>query len=110
MDLKSAIVVLNEAEFPKFVHEKVDSGPRGANHLRQRFLPSDGDCYLWNPIVRKKVSHLAECYYQVYSLFQWELDGGGGARRCFRENLLRGRWKIVHVAKKGYCLPNLLLA
>ena len=34
VDLKSAIVVLNEAEFPEFVHEKVDSGARCANHFR----------------------------------------------------------------------------
>jgi hypothetical protein len=38
LDLKSATVVLNEAEFPEFVHEKVDSGARCADHLRQRFL------------------------------------------------------------------------
>ena len=37
VDLKSA-VVMNEAQFPEFVHEKVDSGARGADHLRQRFL------------------------------------------------------------------------
>ncbi len=31
-------VVLDEAQFPEFVHEKIDPGPRGANHLRQHFL------------------------------------------------------------------------
>src|SRR6267154_2047480 len=31
-------VVLDEAQFPEFVHEKIDPGPRGANHLRQHLL------------------------------------------------------------------------
>src|ERR1700687_3302902 len=31
-------VVLDEAPFPEFVHEKIDPGPRCANHLRQRPL------------------------------------------------------------------------
>ena len=37
VDLKSA-VVMNEAQFPEFIHEKVDSGACCADHLRQRFL------------------------------------------------------------------------
>jgi hypothetical protein len=37
VDLKSAIV-MNEAQFPEFIHEKVDSGARRADHLRQHFL------------------------------------------------------------------------
>jgi hypothetical protein len=28
-------IVLDEAQFPEFVHEKIDPGPRYANHLRQ---------------------------------------------------------------------------
>jgi hypothetical protein len=31
-------VVLDEAQFPEFVHEEIDSGPRCANHLRQHLL------------------------------------------------------------------------
>jgi hypothetical protein len=42
VDLKSAIVVLDEAQFPEFVHEKVYLGARCANHLRQRFLAAKG--------------------------------------------------------------------
>src|ERR1700680_1985532 len=38
VDLKSAIIVLNEAEFPKFIHEEIDPRPRCANHFRQRLL------------------------------------------------------------------------
>ena len=34
VDLNLAIV-LDEAQFPEFVHEKIDPGPRYANHLRQ---------------------------------------------------------------------------
>jgi hypothetical protein len=33
VDLNTA-VVLDEAQFPEFVHEKIDPGPRCANHLR----------------------------------------------------------------------------
>ncbi len=47
MDLKSAIVVLNEAEFPEFVHEKVDSRARCANHLRQHLLGNFGKHLFW---------------------------------------------------------------
>ena len=42
VDLKSAIV-MNEAQFPEFVHEKIDASPRCADHLRQRFLRYFGD-------------------------------------------------------------------
>ena len=37
MDLNLA-VVFDEAQFPEFVHEKIDPGPRCANHLRQHLL------------------------------------------------------------------------
>ena len=38
MDLKSAIVILDEALSPEFVHEKVDSGARCTNHFCQHPL------------------------------------------------------------------------
>ena len=47
MNLKSAIVVLNEAEFPEFIHEKVDPGARGANHFRQHLLGNFGKHLFW---------------------------------------------------------------
>ena len=31
-------IVLDEAQFPEFVHEKIDPGPRCADHLRQHLL------------------------------------------------------------------------
>jgi hypothetical protein len=34
VDLKASIV-MNEAQFPEFVHEKIDSGARRANHPRR---------------------------------------------------------------------------
>ena len=34
----TVVVVLNETQFPEFVHEKIYSGPGCANHLRQRLL------------------------------------------------------------------------
>jgi hypothetical protein len=37
MDLKSA-VVMNEAQFPEFVHEKIYTRPRCADHFRQHLL------------------------------------------------------------------------
>ena len=37
MDLKSAIV-MNEAQFPEFVHEKIHPRSRCANHFRQHLL------------------------------------------------------------------------
>jgi hypothetical protein len=37
VDLKSAIV-MNEAQFPEFVHEQIHPGARCANHFRQHFL------------------------------------------------------------------------
>src|SRR6267143_3350426 len=47
VDLKSAIVVLNETEFPEFVHEKVNSGARCANHFRQHLLGNFGKHLFW---------------------------------------------------------------
>ena len=34
VDVNLAAVVLNKAQLPEFVHEKINSGPRCANHLR----------------------------------------------------------------------------
>jgi hypothetical protein len=42
VDLKTA-VILDEAQFPELVHEKIDSRARCADHLRQRFLLYFGD-------------------------------------------------------------------
>src|SRR6266852_584943 len=36
--VETVIVALNEAECPKFIHEKVDPGARCANHFRQHLL------------------------------------------------------------------------
>ena len=36
-------VVFDEAQFPEFVHEEIDSRPRRANHLRQHFLRYFGE-------------------------------------------------------------------
>src|SRR6266404_3232165 len=41
VDLKSA-VVMNEAQFPEFVHEKIHPRSRCANHLRQHLLGNFG--------------------------------------------------------------------
>ena len=45
VDVKSAIV-LNEAKFPEFIHEKVDPGARRANHFRQHLLGHFGEHFL----------------------------------------------------------------
>jgi hypothetical protein len=37
MDLDAAVVV-NEAQFSKFVHEETHAGPGRANHFRKRLL------------------------------------------------------------------------
>jgi hypothetical protein len=37
VNLKAAIV-MNETQLPEFVHEKIDSGPRRANHSREHLL------------------------------------------------------------------------
>ena len=37
VDLQAA-VVLDEAEFPEFIHEEVDARARCADHLSQHFL------------------------------------------------------------------------
>jgi hypothetical protein len=47
VDLKSTLIVLNEAEFPEFVHEKVDSRTCCANHLRQHLLGNFGKHLFW---------------------------------------------------------------
>jgi len=45
IDVETA-VVLNETQLPEFVHEKVDSGARCADHLRQSLLRYFGDHFL----------------------------------------------------------------
>jgi hypothetical protein len=41
-------VVLDEAQFPEFVHEKIDPGPRCPNHLGQRLLRYFGKHAVFN--------------------------------------------------------------
>ena len=36
-------VVFDETQLSKFVHEEIDAGPRGADHLRQRLLRNLGE-------------------------------------------------------------------
>jgi hypothetical protein len=38
IDVETVIVVLNEAECPEFIHEKLDPRTRCANHFRQHLL------------------------------------------------------------------------
>src|SRR6266446_1580721 len=45
VDLKSAIV-MNEAQFPEFVHEKIHPRPCCANHFRQHLLRYSGKHFL----------------------------------------------------------------
>jgi hypothetical protein len=45
VDMQPAIV-LNEAQFPEFIHEKVDPGACCANHFRQRLLRYFGEYLL----------------------------------------------------------------
>jgi len=45
VDLNLA-VVLDEAQFPEFVHEKIDSGARCANHLREHLLRYFGERFV----------------------------------------------------------------
>lgn len=42
VDLNS-VVVINETQLPELVHEKIDAGPRSADHLRQHLLRNPGD-------------------------------------------------------------------
>ena len=41
MDL--AVGVVDEAQFPEFVHEKIDTRSRGADHFRQHPLRYSGE-------------------------------------------------------------------
>jgi hypothetical protein len=41
-----AAIVLNEAQFLEFVHEKIDSGARGTDHFRQHLLRYFGKLFL----------------------------------------------------------------
>ena len=34
VDLDSAVIVMNEAQFPEFIHEQVDPGARCTHHFR----------------------------------------------------------------------------
>src|SRR6202521_717611 len=38
VDVETATVVFNEAEFPEFIHEEIDPGARCPNHPRQYLL------------------------------------------------------------------------
>jgi hypothetical protein len=39
-------VVMDEAQFPEFIHEEIDSGARRPDHLRQSLLRYFGDHFL----------------------------------------------------------------
>jgi hypothetical protein len=43
VDADLAASVLDEAQVPEFVHEKVDSGARCSDHFRQSFLRCSGN-------------------------------------------------------------------
>ena len=69
-------VVLDKAQFPEFIHEKIDPRPRCANHFRQHLLRYFGEHLLsmaWRAIARKKqqstrqpfLAGVKELVYQV---------------------------------------------
>jgi hypothetical protein len=58
LDLKAA-VVMNEAQFSKFVHEETHAGPRRADHLRKRLLADFRDHRL-RFVILAKVGHEQE--------------------------------------------------
>src|SRR5580700_527464 len=39
-------VVLDEAQFPEFVHEEIDSGPCCSNHFREHLLRHSGKSFV----------------------------------------------------------------
>ena len=41
-----AAVVLNKTQFPEFIHEEIDPGARGPDHLRQHLLRHLGKHFL----------------------------------------------------------------
>ena len=45
VDMQPAII-LNEAQFLEFIHEKIDSGARWPNHLRQHLLRYFGNHFV----------------------------------------------------------------
>jgi hypothetical protein len=56
MDFNVAVVI-DQAQFPKFVHEKTHAGPRRADHLRQCLLADFRYNWLWPaflPKIRQK--------------------------------------------------------
>jgi hypothetical protein len=65
VDLKSA-VVLDEAQFPEFVHEKIHAGTRGANHLRQHFLRYFGEHalgFIFLAIAREQQQRASQAFF-----------------------------------------------
>jgi hypothetical protein len=47
VDLDLAVVVLDEAQLPEFVHEEIDSRARGADHLGQNLMTYHGNFGDW---------------------------------------------------------------
>jgi hypothetical protein len=45
-------VVVNQAQFSKFVHKKAYAGARRTDHLRERLLADLGDDWLGSTVVR----------------------------------------------------------
>jgi hypothetical protein len=52
MDFNVAVVI-DQAQFPKFVHEKTHAGPRRADHLRQCLLADFRYNWLWPAFLAK---------------------------------------------------------
>jgi len=46
-------IIINEAQFPKFVHEVAHTGARRANHLRECLLTDLRNEWLWSAFLAK---------------------------------------------------------
>ena len=53
VDFNLAAVVIDKAQFPKFVHEKTDARSRRADHLRQCLLADLCYEWLWPTVLAK---------------------------------------------------------
>ncbi len=65
IDVNLAVVIFKKTQFPKFVHEKIDSRPRGAHHLRQHLLRDLGE-HLRRVVVRAVASEQQQRARQAF--------------------------------------------
>jgi hypothetical protein len=106
-----AAVVVNEAQFSKFVHENTHTGPGRSDHLRKRLLADFGDYRLRLAVFAKVRQQQEQTSKTLFARIEQlidkiRFDAEGPAKKMRNEHLGECRFLMDHADDGGFFQPH----